>query len=79
MDIPHSDNDAQKLDLSSPEAIREVTLSLSGAELEVLSLLCEQYIQPKGYEMIKLAMSLIEKLRDAKTFEVELEDEQEAF
>lgn len=76
-DIPHSDNEAQKLDLSSPEATREVTLSLSGAELEVLSLLCEQYIQPKGYEMIKLAMSLIEKLREAKASESE--DQQEAF
>ena len=76
-DIPHPDNEAQKLDLSSPEATREVTLSLSGAELEVLSLLCEQYIQPKGYEMIKLAMSLIEKLREAKASESE--DQQEAF
>ena len=76
-DTPHSNNAAQKLDLSSPEATKEIVLSLSGAELEVLSLLCEQYIQPKGYEMIKLAKSLIEKLRDAKV--PESEDQQEAF
>ena len=78
-DLPLSDNAAQKLDLTSPEATSEIELSFSGAEIEVLSLLCEQYIQPKGYEMIKLSMALIEKLRDAKAPMAEDEAQVEAF
>lgn len=59
---------SKTIDLNEEHSLREVNLTLTVGQIELITVLIEQNIQPKGYEMIKLVYELFQRLQIPEVF-----------
>jgi hypothetical protein len=56
------------IDLDEEYSLREVNLTLTVGQIELITALIEQNVQPRGYEMVKLVYELFERLQIPEIF-----------
>jgi len=59
---------SKTIDLNTEDSLREINLTLTVGQIELITALIEQNIQPKGYEMIKLVYELFQRLQIPEVF-----------
>jgi len=59
---------SKTIDLNAEDSLREINLTLTVGQIELITVLIEQNIQPKGYEMIKLVYELFQRLQIPEVF-----------
>lgn len=59
---------SKTIDLNTEDSLREINLTLTVGQINLITALIEQNIQPKGYEMIKLVYELFQRLQIPEVF-----------